>query len=157
MPNRRPRLSVDTVNPQLTENRIAMSSSDRNTRLIQILTNFPNTPRRLIQVDVVDKLHKIQLVLTYRLRLTVNRRTVYLQRLALLDQWEIMFTVDHLFALSNPALMSALSKKSFYKVSLPIFASIFSMLGAGVPSAFSPKASLLRSRSCAFQAVTWLG
>jgi hypothetical protein len=36
---------------------------------------------------------------------------VYLQRLALLDQLEIMFTVDHLFALSNPALMSALSKK----------------------------------------------
>jgi hypothetical protein len=51
-----------------------------------------------------------------------------------------VFTVGHLFALSNPALMSALSKKSFSRVSLPIFASIFSMLGAGVPSAFSPKA-----------------
>jgi hypothetical protein len=58
-----------------------------------------------------------------------------------------MFTVDYLFALGNPALTSALSKKSFSKVSLPIFASIFSMLGAGVPSAFSPKTSLLRSRS----------
>ena len=80
-------------------------------------------------MDGVDKLHEIQLVLIYRLRLTVNRRTVYLQCLALLDQWEIMFTVDHLFALSNPALTSALSKKSFSKVSLPIFASIFSMLG----------------------------
>jgi hypothetical protein len=60
--------------------------------------------------------------------------------LALLDQRKIVFTVVHLFALSNPALMSALSKKSFSKVSLPTFASIFSMLGAGVPSAFSPKA-----------------
>jgi hypothetical protein len=47
-----------------------------------------------------------------------------------------MLTVNHLFALSNPALTSALSKKSFFKVSLPIFASIFSMMGAGVPSAF---------------------
>ena len=75
-------------------------------------------------MDGVDKLHEIQLVLIYRLRLTVNRRTVYLQCLALLDQWEIMFTVDHLFALSNPALTSALSKKSFSKVSLPIFVSI---------------------------------
>jgi hypothetical protein len=44
-----------------------------------------------------------------------------------------MFTVDHLFALNNPALMSALSKKSFSNMSQPIFASIFSMLGAGVP------------------------
>jgi hypothetical protein len=48
---------------------------------------------------------------------------------------ENVFTVNYLFALSNPALTSALSRKSFSKVRLPIFASIFSMLGAGVPSA----------------------
>jgi hypothetical protein len=85
VPNRRSGLSVDTVDAQFTEKRSAMSSSDRNTRLIQILTDFPNTRRNLIHVDRVDDLHNIQLVLTYRLRLTVNRRTVYLQRLALLD------------------------------------------------------------------------
>ena len=62
-------------------------------------------------MDGVDKLHEIQLVLIYRLSLTVNRRTVLFQCLALLDQCEIMVTVDHLFALSNPALTSALSKK----------------------------------------------
>jgi hypothetical protein len=64
---------------------------------------------------------------------------VNLQCPALLNQWEIVFTDNHLFALSNPALTSALSKKSFSKVSLPIFASIFSMLGAGVPLVCSRK------------------
>ncbi len=72
VPNRRPGLCVDTVDAQLTEKRIAMSSSDRNTGLIQKLTNFPNTARRLNQVDRVDDLHKIQLLLFDRLWLTVD-------------------------------------------------------------------------------------
>ena len=72
VPNGRSGLSVDTVDAQLTEKRSAMSSSYRNTGLIQILTNFPNTPRRLIQVDRVDDLHKIQLLLFDRLWLTVD-------------------------------------------------------------------------------------
>ena len=67
-------------------------------------------------MDAVDELHEIELVLLYRLRLTVNSRTVTLQYLALLDKWKITFTVNHLFALSNPALKRVLSKKSFSKV-----------------------------------------
>ena len=86
--------------------------------------------------DAIDDLYEVQRVLAYRLRLTPNRRTVYLECFGLLDQWEIMFTVDHFVALSNTALTSALPKKSCYEVSRPIFASTFSMLGAGVPSAF---------------------
>jgi hypothetical protein len=67
-----------------------------------------------------------------------------------MDHSEIMVTVDQLFALSNPALMSALSNNSFAKVSLPLFVYILSISGAGVPSASSPKAKLLRTRRCAF-------
>jgi hypothetical protein len=37
-------------------------------------------------------------------------------------EWEIMIAVNHRLALSNPALSSALSKKSFSSVSSPIFA-----------------------------------
>jgi hypothetical protein len=104
-----------------------MTSTDTNTGLNQELTNFPNIPVRLIQVDGVDEPHKFQFVLIYRIRFTVNRRAVNRLCLALLDQSKSMFTVDHIFALSNPALTSALSKKSFSKVSLPILAFIFSI------------------------------
>jgi hypothetical protein len=45
-----------------------------------------------------------------------------MQYLTLLFQRQIMGSVYHLFALSNPALVSALSKKSFSSVSCPILA-----------------------------------
>jgi hypothetical protein len=61
---------------------------------------------------------------------------VYLQCLELLNQWMMMFTVDQLFALNDPALTSVLSKKSFSQVSLPTFASISSTLGAVFQQAF---------------------
>ena len=62
-------------------------------------------------MDAVDALHEIQQVLLYRIRLTVNSRTVTLQRLALPDQWKIKVTVNHLFTIRKAALVSALSRK----------------------------------------------
>src|SRR6266478_3968108 len=52
----------------------------------------------------------------------VNTATADAQDLRLLCDRKIMLTVDHRFALSNPALVSAPSKKSFSNVSSPIFA-----------------------------------
>jgi hypothetical protein len=71
-----------------------------------------------------------------------------------------MITVDHRFALSNPALLSALSKKSFSSASSPIFAcsafiSVAGAAGAVLLSAPNTSAALLSS--CAFQVVIWFG
>ena len=93
-----------------------MSVTDWMTDINQIFTNFSAAPLWAFGMDVIDELDEIQLVLLYRLRFTVNSRTVTLQCLALLNQWTITLTANHLFALSNPALTSALSKKSFSKV-----------------------------------------
>jgi len=67
-----------------------------------------------------------------------------------------VLTVDHRLALSNPALVSAPSKKSFSSVSSPIlawsdFTSIAGM--AGVPPPPDPKISEALPSSCDFQAV----
>jgi hypothetical protein len=66
-----------------------------------------------------------------------------------------VFTVDHRFALSNPALVSAPSKKSFSSVSSPILAwsDLTSIAGrTGVPPP-GPKISEALPSSCDFHAV----
>src|SRR6266487_3113403 len=79
-----------------------------------------------------------------------------LQNLCLLGDRQIVLTVDHRFALSNPALVSAPSKKSFSSVSSPILAcSDFTSTAAGdapwPPP--GPKTSDAPSSSCAFHDV----
>ena len=57
-----------------------------------------------------------------RTRPIVDTATADAQNLRLLRDRQVVLTVDHRFALSNPALLSAPSKKSFSSVSSPIFA-----------------------------------
>jgi hypothetical protein len=66
-----------------------------------------------------------------------------------------VFTVDHRFALSNPALVSAPSKKSFSSVSSPILAwsDFTSAVGAAVAPLPDPKTSDALPSSCDFHAV----
>ena len=66
--------------------------------------------------------------------------------------------VNHRFALSRPALVSALSKKSFSRVSSPIFAcsTLMSMGGDSARPELS-NTTLIRSSSCVFHCVIWLG
>src|SRR3954471_9453096 len=70
-----------------------------------------------------------------------------------------MVAVDHRFALSRPALLSAPDKKSLVSVSSPILAcSVFtSMEFAASPFGSVPNTPAAPSRSCAFQLVIWFG
>src|SRR5450755_3711252 len=67
-----------------------------------------------------------------------------------------MVAVDHRFALSMPALVSAPAKKSFSKASCPIFAcsSFRSIVGATADSA--PNTLAARSSNWFFQSTIWL-
>ena len=58
----------------------------------------------------------------HRPRQVVDAAAADVQNLRLLGDRQIVLTVDHRFALSNPALVSAPSKKSFSSVSSPILA-----------------------------------
>src|SRR3979490_1027678 len=95
----------------------------------------------------------------HRARQIINAATADLQNFRLLGDRKIVLAVDHRFALSNPALVSAPSKKSFSNVSSPIFAcSDFTSI-AGCAIALpppGPKTSAAPPSSCAFHVVIWL-
>src|SRR3982075_265773 len=91
----------------------------------------------------------------HRTRQIINAAAADLQNFRLLGDRQIMSTVDHRFALSNPALVSAPSKKSFSSVSSPIlacsdFTSTAGAAGAMLPD---PKNSEEFPSSCDFHAV----
>src|ERR1700731_2184710 len=78
------------------------------------------------------------------------------QSLGLLGDRQIVRAVDHRFALSNPALVRAPSKKSFSSVSSPILACSDFTSTAGCPAPLpppGPKTSAAPSSSCAFHPV----
>src|SRR3954471_14777037 len=69
-----------------------------------------------------------------------------------------MGAVDHRFALSRPALLSAPDKKSLVSVSSPILAcSVFTSTAGAAAFGSDPNPPAAPSRSSAFQAVIWLG
>src|SRR5712671_5414811 len=70
----------------------------------------------------VETPHDCLVGLRHRARQIVDAAAADAQNLRLFGDRKIVLTVDHRFALSNPALVSAPSKKSFSNVSSPILA-----------------------------------
>ena len=70
----------------------------------------------------VETPHDGKVGLRHRPRQVVDAAAADAQNLGLLGDRQIVRAVDHRFALSNPALVSAPSKKSFSSVSSPILA-----------------------------------
>src|SRR5205814_9908704 len=92
----------------------------------------------------------------FNLRQGQDTATADAQNLCLPGDRQIVFTLDHRFALSNPALVSAPSKKSFSSVSSPIlacsdFTSIVGSAAALPPP--GPNTSAAPPSSCAFHDV----
>src|SRR6478672_4538913 len=82
------------------------------------------------------------------------------QHRRLVDQWQLVAAVDHRLALGWPALPSAADKKSFSRLSSPIFAcSVFrSTAGSDcLPDEPAPNRLADPSTSCAFHAVICVG
>ena len=75
-----------------------------------------------LQMQSIDTLHQIKIAIRDRSRHGIDRGTGHPQCLGLAGNRQWVGPVDHRFALSSPALVSAPSKKSFSKVSSPIFA-----------------------------------
>ncbi len=113
---------------------------------------------RHLQMQFVDPLHQRQIFRRNWLRLVEGRRARQFEYLALLLHRRFMGSVYYFFALSNPAFVSALFKKSFFSVSCPILA--WSTLRSGsVAFAFDgpPNMSAADSCNCCFQSKIWLG
>src|SRR5262249_42716087 len=76
----------------------------------------------VLQVQPVEASHDREVGCRHRPRQVVNAAPADVENLRLLGYRQIVGAVDHRFALSNPALLSAPSKKSFSSVSSPILA-----------------------------------
>src|SRR5256714_15011386 len=121
----------------------------------QQASQHARTSERKLQMQPVEPLHDREVGRRHRARQIINAAAADLQNFGLPGDRQIMFTVDHRFALSNPALPSAPSKKSFSSVSSPIlacsdFTSIAGVAGAALPG---PKTLEAPPSSCAFHAV----
>src|SRR3990172_3829081 len=110
----------------------------------------------MFQVKLVDPAHERQIGRANRLGQVVHRPPADVEQTGLTCDAEFVVTVDHGFALSNPALVSACSKKSFSSASWPILAwsgARFTGSDRGPVS----KISAARSSNCRFHSVIWFG
>src|SRR5258708_9674173 len=112
-----------------------------------------------LKVQPIQMPHDREVGRRHRARQIINAAAADLQNVRLLGDRQIVLAVDHRFALSNPALVSAPSKKSFSSVSSPILACTDFTSPAGVTGAGLPVPNTLEAppSSWAFQAVTCLG
>src|SRR6478672_4016829 len=116
----------------------------------------PRTGEGELQMQPVETPHDRNIGVRHRARQVVETATADAQNLRLLGDRQIVLTVDHRFALSNPALVSAPSKKSFSSVSSPILAwSDFTSTAAGAAPLPPPRpnTSAAPPSSCAFHDV----
>jgi hypothetical protein len=86
------------------------------------VAQHPRPCKGELHVQQVDLPHKGEVFGRDWARQVLHRAAGDADDLGLPRNAQRMTTVDHRFALSNPALVSAPSKKSFSKVSSPIFA-----------------------------------
>jgi hypothetical protein len=107
-----------------------------------------------LQVQPIQMPHDHEVGGRHWPRQIINAAAADPQNFRLLGDRQIVLTVDR-FALSNPALVSAPSKKSFSSVSSPILACSDLTSTAGV--APDPKISEALASSCDFHVVIWLG
>src|ERR1039458_492391 len=88
----------------------------------QQASQHPRAGKRKLQMQPVETTHNLQVGRRHRPWQVVDTATADAQYFRLLCDRQIVLTVDHRFAFSNPALLSAPSKKSFSSVSSLILA-----------------------------------
>src|SRR5258705_11381248 len=96
-----------------------------------------------LQMQPIETPHDREIGVRHRARQVINAAAADLQNFRLPGDRQIVLAVDHRFALSNPALVSAPSKKSFSSVSSPILAcsDFTSMAACSAPEPPPPNAS----------------
>src|ERR1700739_4714205 len=104
-------------------------------------------------MQFVDAPHQRKVCSRYRHRFVVDATPTDAEERCLLRQWKLVLAVDHRFALINPALPSARSKKSFSSTSSPILACSDLTSTSDADDLLLPprsKTSAAPARSCSF-------
>lgn len=76
--------------------------------------------KRIVEMQLIDPPHQGKIGSRHWARQIIDAASADTERFGLPGGREFVLAVDHLFAPSNPALVSAPSKKSFSSVSSPI-------------------------------------
>src|SRR3974377_2353032 len=153
------RAPIDRLDPHALHQCHDMAAANRNALAVQQIAQHSAPRERVIQMQLVDPPHDLQVLDRDGPRLVIDGGPADVQSLRLPGDGKIVIAVDHRFALSMPALVSAPSKKSFSSVSSPILAcsDFTSTAGVtGVPPP-GPKISEALASSCDFHVVIWLG
>src|SRR6202163_2665270 len=153
------RTAIERLYPHPLHERLHMPAADLAPLQSQQASQHPRAGEGKLQVQPIETLHDREVDRGHWTRQIVHAAAADLQNLCLLGDRQIVFTIDHRFALSHPALVSAPSKKSFSSVSSPILAcsDFTSTAGvAGVPPP-GPKISEAFASSCDFHVAIWLG
>ena len=118
----RARTAIERLYPHPPHQRLHMPTADLAPLGSQQASQHPRTGEGELQMQPVEMAHDRKLRLRHRPRPVVDAAAADAQNPRLLADRQIVRAVDHRFALSNPALVSAPSKKSFSSVSSPILA-----------------------------------
>src|SRR5262245_24283175 len=156
----RARAPVERLYPHAGHERLHVTPADLAPIGSQKPAQHPRPCEGKLHMQPVDLAHQLDVGRRHRTRQVVHRATCDADGLGLLRDAQRMIAVDHRFALSNPALVSAPSKKSFSSVSSPIFACRAFTSTVGTADAVplpAPNTSTAPPSSCAFQIVTWFG
>src|SRR5262245_38958262 len=155
----RPRPAIQGFYPHPLHQRLHVTPAHLAPFGSQKTAQHPRPCERELSMKRVDLLHEHQVFRRHRAGQVVDRAPRDADQLGLLRNAQRVITVDHRFALSNPALVSAPSKKSFSSVSSPILAcrAFTSTGGSRVVPVPAPNTSDAPSSSCAFQVVTSFG
>src|SRR5215218_8919524 len=109
-----------------------MAAADVDPLLSEEIPQHAAARKREFEVQLVHPAHDGQIGRRHRSGQVIDAATADPKRLGLLGDRQIMGAVDHRFALSRPALLSAPDKKSLVSVSSPILACSVFTSTAGV-------------------------
>jgi len=103
--------AIERLYPHPPHQRFHVTTADLAPLGSQQASQHSRTREGELQMQPVEASHDRKVSFRYRTWQVVNTATADAQDLRLLCDRKIMLTVDHRFALSNPALVSAPSKK----------------------------------------------
>ena len=116
------RTAIDGCDPDALHQARHVAPADRDALPVQEVAQHPAARKRVAEMQFVEAAHGPQILGRGWPGFVVDGASADAERLGLPGDRQVVLTVDHRLALSNPALVSAPSKKSFSKVSSPILA-----------------------------------
>ena len=106
------RLRRQRANAHFLHERSNMQSSYRQAFPVKLAADLPNSHEGILKKQLVNGIHEFKIFCTNGSRMIIHRFSTDSQQLRLTPHTQRVISVNHLLALSNLALVSALFKKS---------------------------------------------